>query len=134
NEEIQVSARNWGKLGERLDVLVQTNQDKLIKTIDNLNDTLTRVAGVFNEENQRNLSTTLKNVSNGSKNLESISKNTDELLKESRVTMQRINDTVTQADQVFGNLQQATKPLAERTGAIMKNLEDGTANLNLITQ
>jgi phospholipid/cholesterol/gamma-HCH transport system substrate-binding protein len=134
NDEIQVTARNWGKLGERLDVLLQTNQDKLIKTIDNLNDTLTRVAGVFNDENQRNLSTTLKNVSNGSKNLESISKNTDELLKESRVTMQRINDTATQADQVFANLQQATKPLADRTGLIMKNLEDSTTKLNLILQ
>src|SRR5262249_33207825 len=38
NDEIQVTARNWSKLGERLDVLVQTNQDKLIKTLDNLND------------------------------------------------------------------------------------------------
>src|SRR5262249_54523268 len=81
NEEIQVTARNWGKLGERLDVLLQSNQDKLIKTLDNLNDVVVRVANVFSDENQRNLAATLKNVSAGTKNLESISNNTDELLK-----------------------------------------------------
>ena len=32
NDEIGATARNWGKLGERLDVLLQTNQDKLVKT------------------------------------------------------------------------------------------------------
>jgi len=124
NEEIQVTARNWSRLGERLDVLLQTNQDKLIKTLDNLNDTVVRVSNVLNDENQRNLATTLKNVSDGSKNLESISKNTDELLKESRKTVQRVNDSVTQADQVLTNLQQATKPMAERSSAIMKNLDE----------
>jgi ABC-type transporter Mla subunit MlaD len=130
NEEIQVTARNWSKLGERLDVLLQTNQDKLIKTLDNLNESVVRVANVFNEENQRNLAATLKNVTAGSKNLESISRNTDELLKESRKTVQRVNDSVTQADQVLGNLQHATKPMAERSSAVMKNLDESTDKLN----
>jgi ABC-type transporter Mla subunit MlaD len=130
NEEIQTTTRNWGRLGERFDVLLQSNQDKLVKTLDNLNDTVVRVGNVFNDENQRNLATTLKNVSAGSKNLESISKNTDELLKESRKTVQRVNDSITQADQVLSNLQQATRPMAERSNAIMTNLDESTAKLN----
>jgi phospholipid/cholesterol/gamma-HCH transport system substrate-binding protein len=130
NEEIQVTAHNWGRLGERLDVLLQSNQDKLIKTLDNLSDAVVRVANVFNEENQRNLATTLKNITAGTKDLESISKNTDELLKESRKTVQRVNDSVTQADQVVANLQQATKPMAERSSAIMKNLDESTDKFN----
>jgi ABC-type transporter Mla subunit MlaD len=130
NDEIQVTARNWSKLGERLDVLVQSNQDKLIKTLDNLNDTVARVGNVFNDENQRNLATTLKNVSAGSKNFESISKNTDQLLKESRKTVQRVNESMTQADQVLANLQQVTKPMAEHSSAIMKNLDESTDKLN----
>src|SRR5262249_34983299 len=81
-DEMQVTSRSWGRVGERVDVLIQTNQDKLIKTLDTLNDTVVRVASVFSDENQRNLATTLKNASAGSKNLESIAKNTDELLKE----------------------------------------------------
>jgi ABC-type transporter Mla subunit MlaD len=130
NDEIQTTARNWSRLGERLDVLLQTNQDKLVKTLDNLNDAVVRAANVFNEENQRNLATTLKNVSAGSKNLESISKNTDELLQESRKTIQRVNDSVTQADQVISNLQQASKPMAERSNAVMKNLDESADKLN----
>jgi ABC-type transporter Mla subunit MlaD len=130
NEEIQTTTRNWGRLGERLDVLLQSNQDKLVKTLDNLNDTIVRVGNVFNDENQRNLATTLKNVSAGSKNLESISRDTDALLQESRKTVQRVNDSVTQADQVLGNLQQATRPMAERSNAIMMNLDESTAKLN----
>jgi phospholipid/cholesterol/gamma-HCH transport system substrate-binding protein len=130
NEEIQVTTRSWGRLGERLDVLLQANQDKLIKTLDNFNDTILRVANVFSEENQKSLATTLKNVSAGTQNLESISKNTDELLKESRKTVQRVNDSITQADQVLNNLQQATRPMAERSDAIMKNLDESIAKLN----
>jgi ABC-type transporter Mla subunit MlaD len=130
NDEIQVTARNWGKLGERLDVLLQANQDKLVKTLDNMNDAMSRIANTFNEENQRNLSVTLRNVTAGSKNLESISRNTDELMKESRRTVARVNDSVTQADQVLANLQQATKPMAERSAVVMKNLDESTARLN----
>jgi ABC-type transporter Mla subunit MlaD len=130
NDEIQVTARNWGKLGERLDVLLQTNQDKLVKSLDNLNDAMSRIANTFNEENQRNLSVTLRNVSAGSKNLESITRNTDELVKESRSTVARVNASVTQADQVLANLQQATKPMADRSAVVMKNLDESTARLN----
>jgi phospholipid/cholesterol/gamma-HCH transport system substrate-binding protein len=129
-EEIQVTARNWSKVGERLDVLLQANQEKLVKTLDNLNDTFVRLGSVLSEENQRNLTATLKNVSAGSKNLESIAKNTDELLKESRQTVRRVNDSVTQADQVLANLQQATKPLAERSDSVMRNLDESVIKLN----
>ena len=130
NEEIQVAARNWSRLGERMDVLLQTNQDKLVQAVDNLNDTLNRISRVFNEENQRNLATTLKNARAGSENLESISRNTDELLKESRKTIERINNSVTQTDEVLRNLQQATKPMADRSNAVMKNLDESTEKLN----
>jgi len=130
NDEIMVTARNWGRLGERMDVLLQTNQDKLIQAVDNLNDSLRRVSQVFNEENQRNLATTLKNARQGSENLDSLSRNTDELIKESRQTVRRINSTVTQADEVFRNLQQVTKPMAERGSAVMKNLDESTDKLN----
>jgi ABC-type transporter Mla subunit MlaD len=130
NDELQVTARNWSKVGERVDVLIQANQEKLVKTLDNLNDTIVRIGRVLNEENQRNLSTALKNVSAGTKDLESIAKNTDELLKESRQTVRRVNDSVTQADQVLANLQQATKPMAQRSDSVMKNLDEGAAKLN----
>lgn len=134
NEEILVTSRNWGRLGERLDLLVQTNQDKLIKTLDNLNDTVVRVSNVFSPENQRNLNETLKNVRAGSANLDSITKNTDEFVKESRQTIRRVNDSVRQADEVLGNLQRATKPMADKSDKVMKNLDESTERLNRLVQ
>jgi phospholipid/cholesterol/gamma-HCH transport system substrate-binding protein len=130
NEEVQVAARNWGRLGERMDLLVQTNQEKLVQAIDNLNDSLNRISRTFNDENQRNIATTLKNARAGSENLESISRNTDALLKESRSTIDRINKSVTQTDEVLRNLQQATKPMADRSNTVMKNLDESTEKLN----
>src|SRR5262245_36819944 len=39
-QELRLAARNWGSLGERLNVLVRANEDKLVKTLENLNKTL----------------------------------------------------------------------------------------------
>ena len=130
NDEINVAARNWGKLGERLDVLVQTNEDKLVRTLDNVNTTIQRVGTVFSDENQRNLATTLKNVSAGSKNLEVVMRDADDLLRDSRVTIKHFSDSLGQADQVLSNLQIASKPLAERSDSIMRNLDESTVRLN----
>ena len=130
NDEILVAARNWGRLGERADILLQTNEEKLVKTLDSLNDTVNRISNVFNDENQRNLSATIKNVRAGTENLGNISKNTDELVRESRQTLHRVNESVTRTDEVLGNLQQATKPMAERSASVMKNLDESTDKLN----
>ena len=130
NDEILVAARNWGRLGERADLLLQTNEEKLVKTLDSLNDTVNRISNVFNDENQRNLSATIKNVRAGTENLGNISKNTDELVRESRQTLHRVNESVTRTDEVLGNLQQATKPMAERSASVMKNLDESTDKLN----
>jgi phospholipid/cholesterol/gamma-HCH transport system substrate-binding protein len=130
NDEAQVTARTWGRLGERLDVLVQTNQDKVIQALDNLNDTVRRVAAVFTEENQRNLAATLKNARAGTENLEGISKNTEAFLKDSRQTLERFNQSLTRTDDVLTNLQQSTRPIAERSVNITRNLDETADKLN----
>lgn len=130
NEEAQVATHSWGRLGERLDVLLGTNEDKLVRTLDNLNTTLMRVGTTFSEENQRNLSATVRNARAGSERLESISRSTDELLKESRQTMRRVNDSVARTDEVLANLRQATLPMAERSSSVMRNLDESTVKLN----
>jgi phospholipid/cholesterol/gamma-HCH transport system substrate-binding protein len=130
NDEFQVTARNWGKLGERLDVLVQTNQEKMVQALDHFNDAVVRIAGTFNDENQRNLSTTLKNLRAGTDNLEDISKNTDQLMKESRETVKRLNDSVTRSNEVLDTMQKAAKPWADRSDRITRNLDQSADKLN----
>lgn len=130
NDEFQVTARNWSKLGERLDVLVQTNEDKIVKALDRMNDTLRRVGEVFNDENQKLFNDTLRNAKLGSDNLPSIAQNTDGLVKDGRVAIQRMNELLKQSEEIVVSLQKATKPLGERSEPILKNLEEGTDRLN----
>jgi ABC-type transporter Mla subunit MlaD len=130
NEGILTAVQSWGRVGDRVDGLLETNQDKLVQTVDHLNETLVRLSAMFNEDNQRNLAQLLQNVRAGSESLQAITRDTDELLKESQLTVHKVGDSVVRADDALGNLQQATKPLAERSNSIMKNLDESTVKLN----
>jgi phospholipid/cholesterol/gamma-HCH transport system substrate-binding protein len=130
NDEILATAHNFGEFANHLDALVVGNQGRLNKAVDNLNETLTRISTVFNEENQRNLAALLKNVKAGSENLESVTKDADAMLLEGREAMKKIGEAVVRADEALGNLQQATKPLADRSTTIMKNLDEGSEKFN----
>ena len=129
-DEVSNGARTWNKFGDRLDVVVQTNQDRVNRAMETLNSALERITNTFGEDNQRNLAALLDNVRQGSENLQSLTKNTDDLMVESRQTVKKISDAVARADQAMDNLQDATKPLAERTSSVMKNLDEGTEKLN----
>jgi phospholipid/cholesterol/gamma-HCH transport system substrate-binding protein len=109
---------------------VRTNEDQLVKALENANDVLRRMSGVLSDENQRNLSATLKNARAGSENLDSISRNTEAVLKQSQQTLDRMNQSLNRTDEVLTNLQKATKPMADRTDSVMKNLDEGTDKLN----
>ncbi|HEY1860124.1 MAG TPA: MlaD family protein [Gemmataceae bacterium] len=125
NDEIRTTARSWGKLGERIDLLVQTNQDKVVKTVDNTNDVLNRLSAVMSDDNQRYLTATLKNVKTTSDSLPSMTKNADEAIKGLNNTLKEVNDLLL-------SLQDLTKPFAARGGSIAKNLDETTDKLNKV--
>jgi phospholipid/cholesterol/gamma-HCH transport system substrate-binding protein len=130
NDEALVTLRNWGRLGERLDVLVRTEQDKFIKTLQDLDETTVRIGRTFNDENQRNLSNTLKNLSAASDGLERVTKNTDEFINDGRKTLDRMNKSLSQADELMATMQKAAKPMADRSERTMKNLDESAEKLN----
>jgi len=129
-DEVQLTARNWGKVGERVDLLVRTNEDKVTKTLDQASETIKRVGDVFSDENQRNIRDTLKNVRVSSDRLDTIARGTEEFIKEGRVTLKKMNDSFTQINDVLVNIQKATKPIADRGESIVRNLDEGTDKLN----
>jgi phospholipid/cholesterol/gamma-HCH transport system substrate-binding protein len=51
-------------------------------------------------------------------------------MKESRTAIHRISESVAKADETMNNMQQATKPFADRSDRIMKNLDESTEKLN----
>ena len=136
-EEAQVTLRNWGRVGERLDVMLQTNEDKIAKTLDKVKDAADRAAKLLSDDNQRLVTDILRNVKTGSdrldaiaKNSESLVRNTDELIQEARIAVRTANKTMGKFDETMGQIGKLTGPLGERAPAIMKNLEEGTILLN----
>jgi phospholipid/cholesterol/gamma-HCH transport system substrate-binding protein len=102
NEDLQAAARSWNKAGDRLDALIKANEAKLSKALDQLSETLRRANGMFNEENQKNVAESLR----------------------------RTNEMLTRANVVVADLQKASKPLADRSASILRNLDEGTDRLN----
>ncbi len=123
NDELQVTSRQWTKVGERMDVILATNEEKITRAITQLDDALRRINLMFSDENQKNVNETLKNVRTSSDRFDSIGKNTDEFLK-------RANGSLLKADTLLSDLQKSTNNLNERSPAILKNLDESTDKLN----
>ncbi len=123
NEELRLAVRTWGKVGERVDVLLKSNEDKINRSVDRMEETLKRLNDVLGDENQKNLRDTLRNAKNASGQF-------DELIKDTRVTMKQVNDSLKRADEAITDLQKVMKPLGDKGPAILKNLDESTDNLN----
>jgi ABC-type transporter Mla subunit MlaD len=130
NEELQVTLRSFGQTAEQVSVLLATNQDKIVKAVDQTTDVLQRISQVLSDENQRNFTATLRAVQTSSANFDSVVRNTDEFLKEGRKTAARLQETMNQMDMVLSNLNQATRPLAERGDRILRNLDSSLEQVN----
>jgi phospholipid/cholesterol/gamma-HCH transport system substrate-binding protein len=130
NEEMQQTFRTWGKVGERTDVLLKTNEDKIVKSIERMDDALKRINNVLSDENQKYLQDTLKNARNSSQQLEGLAKETSELIKDSRVTVKQMNNTLKRADEALSDLQRTMKPFGDKGPGMFKNFDDSADQLN----
>jgi len=129
-DDLAATARAWQKVGERTDVLIQQNQEKITQAIDRFNEAMGRATALLSEENVRNATIMLRNTSKASESFPSISRNTDEFLKESGNSLQRFNATMTRVDDLSQNLQKITKPYADRGDTTARNLDESLAKLN----
>ncbi len=132
NEEFQVTLRNIGSVAEQLDNLVRLNQDKIVRALDQTTDVLQRVSQVLSDENQKNFTATLRALQQASANFDAVVRDSDQFLKEGTKTAQRFQQTLNQTDQVLTNLNQATKPLADRGERVLRNIDASAEQLNRI--
>jgi phospholipid/cholesterol/gamma-HCH transport system substrate-binding protein len=157
-DDVGTLARTWTAFTERLNLLLAGNQDNIMTIIENLNVLTARLGNLVSDENVRQATAILKNarevsdtlpatarnlrsasdeapaiaksMREASERLPSIAKNTDEGLQEARATMKNFNDSLARADDVIRNLQKATKPLADHSETITKNLDTSLDKLN----
>jgi phospholipid/cholesterol/gamma-HCH transport system substrate-binding protein len=129
-DDAGAAARTWNRLGERLNLWVQANQENVTRVIDNLNQVLTRVSSVLNEENQRNVMAILRNTRVASERLDSISRNLDGILQDSRPLPKHLNDSLNRIDAILFDVQRASKPIADRSESIARNLDESLIKSN----
>ena len=116
-DELQDMVRQYKKVGERVDVLLQTNNDAIDKTIRNLSTVVSRMADLLNDENQKNFAASLKSMQGLAQSLEGLA---GQAQKE---TLPRFQDTLAKLDSVLLNVNTATKPFADRAEKISRNLD-----------
>jgi phospholipid/cholesterol/gamma-HCH transport system substrate-binding protein len=115
--------RTWNRVGERTEVLIKTNEDKITKSVERMDEALKRINNVLSDQNQKYLTDTLKNFRDSSQQLEG-------LTKDSRTTLKQLSDSLKRADDTLSDLQKAMKPFTERGPRIFKNIDDSADNLN----
>jgi phospholipid/cholesterol/gamma-HCH transport system substrate-binding protein len=130
NDEFQLTARIWSKLGERLDVLMQVNETKLNKMIDQLEQASRRLNAALSDENQNNLNATLKNTRLATDKLDGIAKNTDDMIKEGRSAIKNLDALVTKSDELVIEMQRLVKLFNDGSPPILQNLQQGSTTLN----
>ena len=131
--DLGATAQQYNKLGENLDKLVRDNQEKIVRIVDNFNATLDRTLDLLSNENRRNITDTLRNLRTSSDHLPETAKNLDEGVKAGTETAKRLRETLNRTDEVLINLREATKPLAERGGSVIRNLDETLDKLNKLT-
>jgi ABC-type transporter Mla subunit MlaD len=158
SDDIGATARTWTQFTERLNLLVADNQDRIKAIVEGLQLLTSRLNNLVTDENVRTVTALLKNLREASdmlpatvrnlrsasddvpaiaKNLRdaserfpSIAKNADETMQQAPGTIKNVNESVGRADDVIRNLQKATKPLADHSDSITRNLDVTLDRLN----
>lgn len=129
--EAGVAVGNWGRVGERVEAMMRGGlEDNIMKTAENANKTLERLAPFLSDENQRNAATAIKNVRKASEGWEGLTKDTDQFVRESQITLKDITTTVNQMNSVAQDIAKVTRPLGTRGEEVAKNLDESLARLN----
>lgn len=115
NEELQLAAVQWRKAGENVNVLLQTNQDKFSRALDQVNK-------VFSDKNQSNLEKILQNTAEASGDLKQLSADGSKAFKQ-------FGETMGKADAVVDNLKKITGPFADRGDSLANSLQQSSAQL-----
>jgi phospholipid/cholesterol/gamma-HCH transport system substrate-binding protein len=131
-DDIGAAARNFSRLTERADVMLQSNRAVIEQTLKDLSRVTEQAAKLFSDDNVRAANQILGNVRTASEPLPRMSRNADYILEQGRETIRRMNTTLTQLESTLKDLQSATKPLGERSERITRNFDESLVSLNQI--
>ena len=126
--ELTASLKSLKTLTERAGLFLTDDNRKAITDI--LKTLQTASADLLTEENKKNVNAILKNVNAGSEDLTKTIRLAAILLDRAEGTLKELNARLAEAKGVFGNLEKATKPIADNAEPVMKNIAAAAENLS----
>lgn len=105
-------------------MLIQANQDKIVKIIDVAAEDLNKLGNILNDENQKQVSSILKNVRKGTEDIDQLAKNTDEMMKELKSLVKKVNDQFSVVEEMINDISVLIKPFSNRSESLAKNLDE----------
>ncbi len=126
--ELTASLKSLKMLTERAGLFLTDDNRKAITDI--LKTLQTASADLLTEENKKNVNAILKNVNAGSEDLTKTIRLAAILLDRAEGTLKELNARLAEAKGVFGNLEKATKPIADNAEPVMKNIAAAAENLS----
>jgi phospholipid/cholesterol/gamma-HCH transport system substrate-binding protein len=139
-ERADLALKQWNDVGERLNVFMKTNDQKLSKSVDNLNNVLEQAAKVFNEDNQKALTALIQNLSKmfGAENqkavtdlLANINKvMSEENIKNINATIKNVKDASTHLEEFAKNGTETMKQVKDTVAKADQAIE----NIRKVTQ
>src|SRR5262249_19794362 len=103
-DEFTTASRNWGQVGERVNVLLRTNEDQINSIIKNLDKVMVGLADLLKQDNLNDVATILRNLAESSKRFPAVTRQTEEFFREGRDTQSAVRDSLRRADDVLDQL------------------------------
>ena len=130
--DLQRASKTWNDVGERTNRLLRENERKLNQILEETLDSTERLSVTLESVNNMLDPKTQENFRVVMKNLRDRSDEMKPLMDQSTKAIEQIGNTTAKLDEVAGNLKTATKPIAERSESLVKNLDESAQSLNLL--
>jgi phospholipid/cholesterol/gamma-HCH transport system substrate-binding protein len=128
--ELESTLRTWTRVGDRVDVVIQANEAKVVRAIEDLQRALKRAGDLLDDDNLLMVRQTLKNARDASVGMPALVKNTDMLMQDARVTVRRADKTMASLEQSMADLAKVTGPIGERAPSLLKNVDEAAVEFN----
>jgi phospholipid/cholesterol/gamma-HCH transport system substrate-binding protein len=127
-DEITVASRNWGQVGERVNVLLRTNEDQLNSIVKNLDKVMVSLVELLKQENLNDVATILRNLAESSRRFPALTRQSEDFFRDGRDTQSAFRETLRRSDDVLDQLRGA-KPGQQGRGTL-KEFEEGATRFN----
>lgn len=123
-KEINEFVRTARPFVEDMRRLLKTNEEDVTATIKSVRQTSESVNDLLNEENRKSINAAIRNIEASSEQL-------TKTIQQASTTLERAEKTLTDASAAVQNIEKATKPLAENSEVILKNVNAAAEQLTL---